>query len=297
MPPKPRVAKMSVSGAPSSSGRTQPSTVGVEMGVPNNVGETHAKRRLDYQLRALAIVWLLRAIGSIKDSAQAEVATTLYQHGLAGEGEQAAHKIMASLRIGGQSLTELCTGSTALRTLLIFLHADTSILPRVWNMADDFIEDQLRPKIGDYANTIISTTTVGAPYEKYDGCIRNIWGLFRNAYISACDNLKTHCEHKTERAKVSIAKTNDLLRDKKLLEGKRYGLNKELQKATYDLNDYPQMKPVAEMYGKVAHEMSFPLPASDLDNLWYLVFGGYPIDHVTGHQNRPVTDVGADAHG
>ena len=255
--------------------RIDPKDLGIFIAPPDKRGVEHAKQRLKYQLRVLSFLCLLRAKGVIKESAQAEQSKTQYQHGAGDLGEQAAHKIIVSLAIGGTPLIDLCRDDSALYMAMVFLHSDTTVLPRCWNMADQVLEDEGgRTHVVGLANLIISKTKTGATYAEYDECMKTVWGLFSKFWLSKCDLARKYTFEAFIKAREQEQKVQGVI--SKSTTANQH-LEGELEKAKRLQKDALEKVIVLDVYVEEAGKMSgFPLTTGEMDNMWELVFGAPP---------------------
>ena len=108
------------------------------MGAPSQDAQKHAKDRLTHQTRLLTLLCAMRMKGDIPKTCVVTAGKTHLQHGQGGEGQQAAHKIIVALDLDGKSMLEYCEQNSVLKLAVVYLLSETTVLPRGYNMADDY---------------------------------------------------------------------------------------------------------------------------------------------------------------
>lgn len=244
--------------------RADPSTLGVQMGAPNTETAVHARHRLERQLRILALVLLLRHTGAIARSAKVTLAPTTLQHGQGGVGQAAAHKVIAVPAFDGTTLHEVSNDS-AVRTFLIFLVSETSIIRAEWNGADGAIEDELRDGIIKMVGRIVSADDAPLSLEQFREEVGALWDELRAGYQKACRNalhtvftrLGSEGENYTQRTRLMAKGAR--IPETELLDAKRKAAVAALITIALDV------------YRETAENMPFPLMLPELLNMYNLV--------------------------
>jgi hypothetical protein len=237
----------------------------VYMGASQTDAATHAKERLDRQLRLLAIIYLLRIKGTLKKGAKVSLGETTFQHGRGGTGEQAAHKLLLTAIIDGLALHQIVK-DTALQMLLIYLSSETSVIDRVYNEADSVIENgggraQMVVIIQDVLDKDHSDTTYGA----YKAAMLEIWKRFCLMYQTAASHaiaaLGEEAEHE---------KSNYEARLKLQISNPKFP-QKQIDEAQRRWKAFAAQKEVVEFYLKTATALTFPLVEGELENMYEIV--------------------------
>jgi len=253
--------------------RIDPSDEQIFLAPPDQDAVKHAKDRIRQQMKLFAFLYLMRLRGIIGPGHQASIGETKYQSGKGDIGEQAAHKIVASFCIGDKLLEDWCHGDLALRTFVIFLISQTTVLPRWFNMADDELEkDGLRDWMVTFANEIL-----GAAYPadnellRLKTCLENIFKRLKPTYLNLCQkwikwSWQGVSEANEEVTKLQLkpdAKTNTFI-------------VKAIEDAERKRKDYLYKVIAFDLYAEEAEKMDFPLSDPELENLFEAAMGRRP---------------------
>jgi hypothetical protein len=237
----------------------------VYMGTSQTDPATHAKERLDRQLRLLAIIYLLRIKGTLKKGVKVSLGETTLQHGRGGTGEQAAHKLLLTAIIDGLALYQIVK-DTALQMFLIYLSSETSVIDRVYNEADAVIENgggraQMVVIIQDVLDKDYSDTSYGA----YKTVMLEIWKRFCLMYQTAASKAIHELGTESDREK-----SNYEARLKLQAANPKFP-QKQIDEALRRWKAFGAQKEVVEFYLKIASGLTFPLSEGELENMYEIV--------------------------
>ncbi len=244
--------------------RAEPSTLGVYMGAPNTETAVHARHRLERQLRILALVLLLRHTGAIGKKAKVTLAPTTLQHGQGGVGQAAAHKAIAVPAFDGTTLHEVSDDS-AVRTFLVFLVSETSIIRAEWNGADGAIEDELRARIIQMFDDIVSADDAALSLQDFRERVGALWDELRARYQTACRNAL-----QTVFTRLGSEADNYANRTRLLAQGRPIP-ETELLDAKRKAAVAALITIALDVYRETAENMPFPLTLPELLNMYNLV--------------------------
>ncbi|MGK6324474.1 hypothetical protein ACMGDM_15510 [Sphingomonas sp. DT-51] len=231
----------------------------------------HARNRLAQQTRMFCLLYLLR-VRSILDAKAVTDATTVYQSGKAGPGQQAAHWIISSPAIGGSDLETILAAhgsglGTELNRLLVKLLSQTTYLPKIYNEADSFLEvNGLRDKVKDISRGIISFSYQRKDVElNYKARMFNAYQQLRNCYVQLCADgrAETLANSNSYAGKLDILHSQA---DKIPAKGIKH-YKEQLRKNAMHADDSIVKSAVLRLYQQIAVETRFPLEDAEMDEI------------------------------
>jgi hypothetical protein len=171
--------------------RIDPTTsMGITLDLPDVRAREHAKARVLQQMRYFCLLYLLRVKGAVPQGTVSQAATQ-FQYGRGGAGEQAAHKIISSFRVNGKDLLDFLDKTSGLYRYMVGLLAETTILPKAYNEADDYMEQNgLRNGILSLGQKIVQRSYQNVNLATdYPASMLSLYQLFRMEYLNLCSSL------------------------------------------------------------------------------------------------------------
>jgi hypothetical protein len=228
--------------------------------------QRHAVDRLKQQLRIFGFLALFRMKGLVSPSAKVTPSNREFGPGLRNSEEQPAHKLIVPLRIDGRNLLEYCGGDVALRTSLLLLLSETTMVPVSYAMADQDLENNgLIDRAITLAQSIISSdfSEDCAPFVSFKNCLINTYTELHFHYLHLCKLRRKYADETSRLHGQAL----ELLNGKRI-KGNREYVDSQIEKKMVSLQDSLKKMMALDYYIEVTQTLAFPLSNLELASIY-----------------------------